>query len=66
MTSLVDQQEIQAQYDFILNEIHHNVSFVPISYIKELVVFDGDKIADYRFYGLPSQFDVAGIKLKEE
>ena len=66
LTGMVDQQEIQEQYDFILNEIHQNVSFVPISYIKELVVFDGDKIADYRFHGLTSQFDVAGIKLKEE
>lgn len=64
LTGLIDEQEIQEQYDFILNEIHHNVSFVPISYLKELVVFDGDKITDYRFHGLASQFDVAGIRLK--
>ncbi len=64
VTGMVDEQEIQQQYDFILNEIHQNVSFVPISYIKELVVFNGDKIADYRFHGLPSQFDAAGIKLR--
>ncbi len=64
LISLVDEKEIQQQYDFILYEIHQNVSFVPISYIKELVLFDAAKIADYQFNGQPSQFDIAGIKLK--
>ena len=64
LISLVDEKEIQEQYDFILKEIHQNVSFVPISYIKELVVFNADKIADYRFNGQPSNVDIAGIKLK--
>ena len=64
LTALVNEQEIQEQYDFILNEVHENSSFVPISYIKELVIFDGDKIDDYQFHGQPSQFDAAGIRLK--
>ncbi len=62
LTSLVDEDEIQERYDFILQEVHQNMAFVPISYIKELVVFNADKIADYQFNGQPSNLDIAGIK----
>ncbi len=64
LASLVDESEIQDKYDFILKELHSNVSFVPISYMKELVVFDTEKIADYQFNDQPPNVDVAGIKLK--
>ena len=66
LKGLVDESEIQDQYDFILKEIHNNTSFVPISYTKELVVFNAEKITDYRFNGQPLNVDIAGIRLKEE
>lgn len=64
LNTMVDQQEIQQTYSHILGEIHQNVSFVPISYIKELVVFNADKITDYQFFGQPWQVNIAGIKLR--
>ncbi len=64
LNTMVDQQEIQQRYAYILGEIHQNVSFVPISYIKELVVFNADKITDYQFFGQPWQVNIAGINLR--
>lgn len=64
LNTMVDQQEIQQTYAYILGEIHQNVSFVPISYIKELVVYNADKITDYQFFGQPWQVNIAGIKLR--
>ncbi|MCG8514875.1 MAG: ABC transporter substrate-binding protein, partial [Halanaerobiales bacterium] len=64
LNTMVDQQEIQQTYAYILGEIHHNVSFVPISHIRELVVFEAEKIADYQFHGQPGQVNIAGIKLR--
>ena len=64
LKDLVDESEIQDQYDFILKEVHNNASFVPISYQKELVIFNAEKITDYRFNGQPLNVDIAGIELK--
>ncbi|QOR34644.1 nickel ABC transporter, nickel/metallophore periplasmic binding protein [Clostridium sp. 'deep sea'] len=64
LSSLVDENEVQDKYKFILNEIHKNVSFVPISYKKELVIFNSEKIADYEYNGQPSNVDISGVKFK--
>ena len=66
LLAMSEQKEIQQTYNLLLTEIHQNLAFVPLSYMKELVVFNADKISDYRFHGQPSQFDAAGIRLKKE
>lgn len=63
LNSAADEKTIQEAYDFILREIHDNAVFVPISYMKELVLFNHAKISSYTFNGQPSNVDVAGIKL---
>ena len=64
LATLVDTNEIQDKYNFILEEIHENISFIPISYKKELVIFNSDKISEYRFNGQPSNINICGVKLK--
>ena len=64
LNSLVDESTIQEKYNYLLSEIHNNVAFVPISEMKELIVYNASKISDYKFYGQPSTVDIAGIKLK--
>ena len=66
LQSMSEQKEILQTYNLLLTEIHQNLAFVPLSYMKELVVFDAAKIADYQFNGQPSNLDIAGIRLKEE
>ncbi|MDF2922807.1 MAG: transporter substrate-binding protein [Paenibacillaceae bacterium] len=64
LNSATDEKKIQESYDFILREIHENAVFAPISYMKELALFNNKKIASYAFNGQLSNVDVAGIKLR--
>jgi nickel transport system substrate-binding protein len=59
-----DENKVQETYDLILNEIHDQAIFVPVSNIKELAVFNSSKIESYTFNGQPANVDVANIKLK--
>ncbi|MDQ0166520.1 ABC transporter substrate-binding protein [Caldalkalibacillus horti] len=60
----VDEEEIQETYSFILTEIHEKAIFLPISYMKELAVYNSAKIEEYTFYSYPSFIDVTAITLK--
>lgn len=62
--SMSDETKIQETYDFILNEIHDQAIFLPVSYVKELAVYNSNKIASYSFNGQPSNVDIAKIQLK--
>ncbi|QOR36164.1 ABC transporter substrate-binding protein [Clostridium sp. 'deep sea'] len=64
LNSLTDEDVIQEKYNYLLNEIHKNVTFVPISHMNELVVFNSNKILDYEFFGQPSIVNLAGVKTK--
>ncbi len=64
LNTLADEDDIQDQYNYILNEIHNNAAFVPISDIKELVVYNNKVIDDYIFNGQPSNVNISGIKLR--
>lgn len=64
LPAMADEEEIRHTYDFILGKIHQNMALVPISYTKELAVFNAEKIAGYQFYGQPSHIDIAAIKLE--
>lgn len=64
LNTLVKENEIQEEYDFILNEIHSNSPFVPISHIKELIVYNSKKIDAYEFDGQPSNIRIDFLKVK--
>ena len=61
---MTNTEDIQSQFDLILTEISSNYSFIPISYMSELVVFDTEKIQDYSFYGFPTNISIADIDMK--
>ncbi len=57
----IEDNKIQEHYDYILKTLHEEALYVPISYAKELVIFNNQLIEDYRFNGQPSNVDVIGI-----
>ncbi len=59
-----DEAKIQATYDTVLREINDNAMMIPISYTKELAVWNEEKIEDYSFGGQLVQVEVASIKIK--
>ncbi|MFE5321758.1 hypothetical protein ACFQ88_23975 [Paenibacillus sp. NPDC056579] len=58
-----NDEEIQETYSFILNEIHDQAIFIPISYTREPVVFNNKKIKEYAFNSSPAYIEVAEISL---
>ena len=57
----IDDNKIQEHYDYILKTLHEEALYVPISYARELVIFNNQLIKDYRFNGQPANVDVTGI-----
>ena len=64
LLTISDQTRIQEIYSFILKTVHNNLAAIPISYMKELVIYNNKKIADYHFNGQPSNVDIAGVTIK--
>lgn len=59
-----DEKKIEEAYQFVLNEVHQNAIYVPITTVMELAVFNSSKIASYTFNGQPANVEVAAIMLK--
>lgn len=57
----IDDNKIQEHYDYILKTLHEEALYVPISYARELVIFNNQLIKDYHFNGQPANVDVTGI-----
>ena len=64
LNATADESKIQQTYDLILAEVNDKAIFIPISYTKELAVYNGAKIESYTFNGQPANVEVAGIRLK--
>lgn len=64
LLTISDETRIQEIYSFILKTVHNNLAAIPISYMKELVIYNNKKIADYHFNGQPSNVDIAGVIIK--
>ncbi|MFC6650747.1 nickel ABC transporter substrate-binding protein [Paenibacillus rhizoplanae] len=61
--SMSDITKIQETYDFILKEIHNQAIFLPISFVKELAVYNSKKINSYSFNGQPTSVDITKVEL---
>ncbi|GIQ67897.1 MULTISPECIES: nickel ABC transporter substrate-binding protein [Bacillales] len=59
-----DEEQIQEIYDLVLNEINDQAILIPLSYTKELALYNSQRIAHYSFNGQPADIDVAAIQLK--
>ena len=57
-----DKEKVGTHFDFLLNYINDNVVDIPISYGKEMIVYNSEKISDYDFYGATHFFDISGLK----
>ena len=64
LLTISDANKIQEIYSFILKTVHNNAASIPISHMKELVIFNNKKIDDYDFNGQPSNVDIAGVTIK--
>ncbi len=52
-----DESRVAEIFEQILNYVNDNVLDLPISYVKEMVVYRTGAIADFEFSGVPTHFD---------
>lgn len=57
-----DQTKVNELFTMILNFSNDNVLELPIYYVKDMILFNKDKIADYTFTDTPIMFEIDNIK----
>lgn len=60
-----DEDDISESFDYLLNYINDMVIDIPISYTKEVIVYNSDKIDGYNFNSIVKFFDITGLKSRE-
>lgn len=65
LTTTGDKSYAQEIFDYVLTTVHEEAVYVPISYTKELAIFNKNIISDYKFNGQPAYIDVTGIILNK-
>lgn len=60
-STTADIDKVQTAIETALNISNDNVIDLPISYSKDLVVFNTAKVADYTFTSVPQFFDIAKV-----
>lgn len=61
LSSLVEEDMIHKSYNYILKTLHNEAAYLPISYRKQLVILNKEKIKDYKFNGQPLNIDISGV-----
>ncbi len=57
-----EEARVQEIFSYLLNYDNDRVLDVPLLYVKDMIVFATDKIADYTFTSTPMFFDIRQIK----
>lgn len=65
VTMTDDSTEVQELYNYLINYDLDNAIDIPLTYSKDLVVFNSEKISGYTFNGAPCFFDSTQLKPAE-
>lgn len=57
-----DPTEVQELYNYLVNYDLDNVIDIPLTYYKDMILYNTNKIAGYEFSGVPAFFDVKGLQ----
>jgi nickel transport system substrate-binding protein len=57
-----NEKEIQSYYDEILKELHNSAIYVPISYQKQIALYNKQKISTVKFPSIAGELDMRLIK----
>ena len=64
MMSTVNDDAIREDYRYILTTLHDEAVNVPLSYAKEMTVYNSKKVKDFSFSDNPYSFDATQILIK--
>lgn len=64
LVNMKDEKEIRETYTYLFNYDLGNVIDIPLTYQKDLIVYNTNKIAGYTFTRTPYFFDILSLKAK--
>ncbi len=53
-----DKERVTEIFDYLINYSNDEVSNIPLTYVKDMIVFNTDTIEDYNFTGTLKFFDI--------
>lgn len=62
VTQTDDPDEVQEIYNYLINYDLDNAIDIPLTYAKDMIVYNSEKISGYTFNGAPCFFNAASIK----
>ena len=65
LTNMEDEQEVRDTYTYLFNFDVGTVLDIPLTYQKDMIVYNTDKISGYTFTGTPYFFDILSLKPAE-
>ena len=65
LTNMVDEQEVRNTYTYLFNFDVGTVLDIPLTYQKDMIVYNTDKISGYTFTGTPYFFDILSLEPAE-
>lgn len=60
--SAKDEKKIQSYYNKILKELHNSGIYIPISYQKQIALYNKEKISSVEFHSIAGELDMRLIK----
>lgn len=65
LTNMVDEQEVRDTYTYLFNFDIGTALDIPLTYQKDMIVYNTDKISGYTFTGTPYFFDILSLEPAE-
>lgn len=62
---MVDEQEVRDTYTYLFNFDIGTALDIPLTYQKDMIVYNTDKISGYTFTGTPYFFDILSLEPAE-
>jgi len=58
---MIDDTEIQMQYKKILTNLNNEAALIPITFKKQSILYNKEKIKGYDFYSIPSLYNIRNL-----
>ncbi|WYE06441.1 nickel ABC transporter substrate-binding protein [Fusobacterium animalis] len=66
VNTMIDDTKIQMQYKKILTNLNNEAALIPITYKKQSILYNKEKIKDYVFYSIPSLYDIRNLIIETD
>ena len=66
LNTMIDDTKIQMQYKKILMSLNNEAALIPITFKKQSILYNKEKIKDYDFYSIPSLYNIRNLIIETD